>query len=542
MTADNVRPLTGKDGKARAAAMAPTTAAEAAALEPVEEWPEVVPFEATEPPAPFPTDALPPVLARFVTDTSESLGMTPDLVAVSMLAAVSTVTGGRWSVEAPWRKAWREQAVLFIVGVAPPGSMKSAAMRAAMAPVADLQQELRERFAGEVAEALQRRELDEDRLKELRRVALKAKDSSERVQAEGEAVDLARSLAEQPVPNIPQLFTTDATPESMEVFLYRNGERGAWVDSEGGLWTMLSGRHASKPGAVSMEIFLKGFTGGEAVEVNRLGREGASLRSPALTIGMLTQPDHLRSAMANIEGGVGRGLFDRFLFSWPESSPVDRSQPATPVSSEVADAYAAAVRRLYQVAEAIPPGDRRVLAMNPDAADILQSFAAWARAAVEPGGDLDADGLKGWAEKLPGQVHRLAGMLTLIADPHADTVTADAAVGAVNLGHYFVVHARRTMMELGLDTGAKAARKCWEAIVHARSRSPRMWNEWPEVVTLQDVTETVKGNRSLGLDRTPGVEAALILLAEEYHLLRRIEDGKAGRKRWEVHPDHRPRR
>jgi hypothetical protein len=56
--------------------------------------------------------------------------------------------------------------------------------------------------------------------------------------------------------------------------------------------------------------------------------------------------------------------------------------------------------------------------------------------------------------------------------------------------------------------------------------------------------ESVRGSKSLGLDASEGVAAALERLQADYGLVRKLPavTGKAGRpsERWEVHPDYRP--
>lgn len=539
MTADNVTPITGND---RVAKIAPITDDEAAEAVTVEPWPEVVPFDVAAPPEPFPTDALPPALARFVADTSTAMGADDDLVGASVLGAVSAVVGGRWIVPAPWRPSWREQLVLYVAAVAPPGSMKSAAMGAALAPLAELQRQLRERYGPEVAEAASARKIDEKRLAAYESQAANTENKGDaKTDPRLLAADLARDLESKPLPVVPRIYVTDATPEKVEALLGQHGERIAWLDSEGGIFTMLSGRYASKGGGVSIDIFLKGYSG-DGVEVARMGRDDVELYSPALTVAITTQPAHLRAAITNVEGGKGRGLFDRFVYVWPKSAPVDRSQPTREVRAEVKAAYSQALHDLYGTAEKVPPGDRRVLDMDPDAADALQSFTRWVTEASKSGGVLDVDTLADWNSKLPGQVIRLAGMLTLIADPKAGSITIEAAAGAVRLGHYFASHARYTFLELDLDPEVVAARKCWEALT-AESRRGK-WKEWPAFVSTREVFEAVKGSTALGLDKADNVRAALTRLAsDDYGLLRSIPKvtDKRGQpsERWEVHPDYR---
>ena len=525
MTADNVTPL---GGKSRAAAMAPTSEAEARAATP---WPELLPLDSAATPPAFPVESLPPAIRDFVAETSEGMRTAPDLLATFALAAVSAVTGGRWTVSLEWT----EPLVLHTVVVAPPGSMKSAAMAEATRPLVALERELAERYGPEVAVAESKRRMDQKRLAEYEAKAAKGSTTGE--DNEGLALDLARDLEENPVQVVPAIFTTDGTAEAVEQLLQKHGERFAWLDAEGGYFTMVAGRYSAKGSGANLDVFVKAHSG-DAVKVHRVGREPVSLDSPALTVGIAAQPSHLMAAAGNSEL-MGRGIFARLLYSWPDLQPVDRSQKVRPVDPARAAEYESALRDLWKVAETISPGTRRNLTVDPDADDVLRSFFRWTFDARQDGGELHAEGLDSWASKLDGQTLRLAGMFALIENPGADTVTVADATRAVNVARYFVAHARRAFGEVGLLPELAAARRCWKAIKEARQR-PGQWKEWPAVVTTRDVMESVKGSRSLGLDTAEGVKAALAHLAENGRLrpLAR-ETGSRGKpsERWEVNPE-----
>ena len=240
---------------------------------------------------------------------------------------------------------------------------------------------------------------------------------------------------------------------------------------------------------------------------------------------------------------MGRGLFARMLFAWPDLQPVNRSVNRPPPRPNVTAAYAALVDRMYRAGASIDKDFRRVLTVDPDAGDVLDAFFQWTYEAQLSGGDLSAEGLDSWAAKLDGATLRLAGIFAVADDPGAISVNLDAVTRAVELARYYADHARRTFGEVGLLPEVAAARKCWEAIVQARPR-PNRWKEWPEVVTTRDVMESVRGSKSLGLDTSEGVAAALEHLQADYGLVRKLPavTGRPGRpsERWEVHPDYRP--
>jgi len=529
VTTDNVTPLS---GKSRAAAMAPTSEAEALTSE---VWPDLLPLDGADAPPPFPTDQLPPVLSRFVEAQAEAFRTSPDLLGTFSLAAVSTVTGGRWRVEPEGPGGWSEPLVLHTVGVATPSGMKSPAMAAALAPLVALEAELRERYEPEAAEAAQLRRIDEKRLAEYETKAAKATPEDPDNYREL-AADLARDLRTKPVFSVPALFTTDSTAERVEQLLAENAERFAWLDAEGGLFTMLAGRYSAKNGAANLDVFVKGHSG-DPVKVQRVGRDPVNLNAPALTVGIAVQPSALIAAAKNPEL-MGRGVFARMLFSWPDLPVVDRSKPSRSVPAAVAGGYTAAIRDLWAEAEKVEAGSRRALGVDPDALDVLRDFFGWTHAERSFGGSLAAEGLDSWAGKLDGQAVRLAGILTLAENPKAESVTMAAATRAVTLArYYFVPHASRAFGEVDLLPELSAARKCWQAVTDARP-TPTRWKEWPAVVSKRDVMESVKGSRSLGLNTAEGVGAALVTLANSGYLqeLPKEPGARGNPSRWAVRP------
>lgn len=531
MSSDNVTPIS------RAAMIAPTTETQAAAVA----WDDPVPFDAADAPPPFPVDALPDTLARFVEGTSRAMGMPADLLGVFALTAVSALTGGRWKVKPdPSREDWIDPVVIYGVGIAPPGSMKSAAMSAAIAPLVQIETELAERYGPEVEVAASARRIDEKRLATLEGQAAAYDTKKGAVETDPRllAEDLARDLATKPVPVVPEVFTTDATPEKVETLLADHGGSFAWLSDEGGLFTMAAGRYSAKGAGANLDVFVNGHSGG-AVKVHRKSRATVKITSAALTVGLGTQPSHFTAAARNVEL-TGRGLFARMLISWPDMGPVDRSQPGKPTPPGVAHAYAGALKALHRKAETIRGGEPVVLTASPEVTEVLRPHFRWTYESQLPGGELAAPGLDSWAAKLDGATARLTAILTLADNPQATTLTVEAAQGAIALARYFASHARRAFTEVDLLPEVSEARRCWQAIQEAKPRAGK-WKEWPAVVSTRDVHDACR--TTPGLETSAAVSAALTRLAEEYHLLRPVKrpEGQGGRpsERWQVHPDYR---
>lgn len=493
----------------------------------LERWESPVPLTGTTSPPPFPVDQMPEPLATFVASTSASMRTAPDLLAAFVLAATATVVAGRWRVEVE-PGGWAEPLTLHVVAVAPPGCMKSPAMDKATEPLVSLEAELADRYGPEVAQAATERRIAEGRLKRLEGEAASAKNPN----AEREALELAHHLAAEVPPVVPRLFTTDSTPEALERLLATQHERIAWLDSEGGIFRMAAGGYSARGSAPNIEVFVKGHSG-DAIKVDRVGREPLALKSPSLTIGVAVQPSVMVAAGQNVDL-TGRGLLARQLIAWPDLLPVDRSQPATPAAPAAVAAYADRLHELYRAGAALGPGTVRTLTVDPDALHALREWFAWTSAEQRTGGELA--GIADWAAKLDGATVRLAGVLTLAADPDASSVTLDAAGRAIALARYFTAHARRAFGEVGLRDDVRHARTCLEAIRRARPTGDR-WRDWPDYVTTREVHRAVA---SADLARADDVREALTTLAEAGYL-RRQDGRERGRgrppERWAVNPE-----
>src|ERR1035437_2116250 len=87
--------------------------------------------------APFPVDIFPSGLALLVNEAAETFPCPPDFVAIPCLAAASVAIGR--SVALAVKDSWIESASLYMVFCAPPGSIKSEALKVAVHPMFELQ-------------------------------------------------------------------------------------------------------------------------------------------------------------------------------------------------------------------------------------------------------------------------------------------------------------------------------------------------------------------------------------------------------------------
>ena len=78
-----------------------------------------------------------------------------------------------------------------------------------------------------------------------------------------------------------QLYADDVTPEKLTSVLAEHDGIASVISAEGGIFDQLAGGMYSK--AVNIDVFLKGHAG-DAIRIDRIGRNSESVESPALTL------------------------------------------------------------------------------------------------------------------------------------------------------------------------------------------------------------------------------------------------------------------
>ena len=116
------------------------------------DWPEPAPLHATLPAPPFPVDALPRVIADYTTDAAERMQCSVDLIAIPALFTCASLIG-KEAVLRPKAEddEWEERPCLWGMSIAPPGSMKSPALKVAIQPLVKVEAKLAQTYREEKA-------------------------------------------------------------------------------------------------------------------------------------------------------------------------------------------------------------------------------------------------------------------------------------------------------------------------------------------------------------------------------------------------------
>lgn len=378
------------------------------------------PTALNRPVPPFPTWAL-GWLEDDIVRLADDLQTPVDLVAMMTLATLAATVRGR--AYATVRGTWTEPLNLYVLVVAGAGETKSPALAAVTKPLRQIEKELADAAADEVARRRQAIRLQEGRLKKAEAAAVAANGDDRRVR-EHEAMLEREALEKLPEAVAPRLLAGDTTAEGLVRLLAEQRGVMASLTAEGGLFDTLAGGRYSN-GMANLDAVLQAHDGREPILVDRKVGDPIRVDHPCLTLGLAVQPQVLEK-VGESDAAVGRGFLARFLFSYPESRLGRRNTDHEPSAGGFADIEAA----VRGVNDLLSPGFadiadiplRNELRLTTTTYSHLSAFRAELEPRRGPSGDLAS--ITSWAAKLDGQVVRLAGLLELLSRAETSAISA----------------------------------------------------------------------------------------------------------------------
>ncbi|HEU5088422.1 MAG TPA: YfjI family protein [Roseiflexaceae bacterium] len=523
-------------------------------------WPALVSLAPTNLPA-FPLDILPTWLQDFAEAVTETMQTPPDLAGMLGLSILSAACARYFVVQV--RPGWEEPTNVYTVTSLPPGNRKSPVFRQMTAPLVAFEQDLIARADAIIREALNQQDILQQQLEAAKREAAKAKAQFERDDAWAKVTEITEQLKALTVPSVPKMIVDDITPEALSSELAAQEGRIAALSSEGDLFAIMAGRYSS--GTPNLGVFLKGHAG-DPIRVDRRNRSEV-IHQPALTIGITTQPDVLRSFSANA-AFRGQGLLARFFYAIPKSTVGSRQIETPPIDEAIQTEYAASLRRLLVLARIWGNANsgnngncgKRALALlrsdsgdsdpiyfinintyfnylyiNSDGNTLIRQFELWLEPQLGEYGTLG--GMSDWAAKLAGGVARVAALLHLgelvshnshYSQNTPEIVPADMVARALRFAEYQMAHARAAYAEIGADPALEPAR----VIVRWLETSGA------SIFTKRDCWQSVRGGV---FQKAEDVDPALTLLVDHGYIREMAQEERAGpgrkpSQRYEVNP------
>ena len=489
--------------------------------ETTDQWIEPIPLEEEQPPA-YDLSKL-GELGAYAQHTAEAIAVPYGMSLMTHLGAVSAAVGGRRRVIV--RPEWSEAVVLHTLALAPPGSRKSAAQGKATAPLKAQEEARQEADRTEVAMDEMKREILAERIKEARKRAVMGKTRQERVAAEADIMDLVgRQVAMGSPKQLTRLTASDITPEELAYLMDRQGERMAIVESEASFLSIVSGRYSqgSKP---KLELMLSAYDH-QSVTVDRVSKdEPVMLKNPSLTISLAIQGDAISGLGKSCVEMDKKGAWGRFLYD-VSSGHTLRTRYTPEIPAEAEAAHRQRIRDLMKVC--YDDTDVRDMTLTSEAADIF--FAHYKKSDPALRADHYRVRIKGWDEKQPGRIIRIAALRTLYENPHALEIPAHIMQDVVDLDEIMTAHAHKAsgFMQLSDRDPLEPARDVLDWLKGEMFTRP---------VKASEVQAAMRRKRRPWCNRLDDVLDALQALAEYHYIGFRVRpDGSRDNRLFKVHP------
>ncbi|MBN9523104.1 DUF3987 domain-containing protein, partial [bacterium] len=503
----------------------PDAAAPAAAGD--DPWPDPIPLSRPVAVPPFPAEVLPGWVRDWAAAVATEKQVPVDLPALLALGLVGA--GLARKVVARPRPGFAEPVNLFVMPVLPPGERKSQTLAAALAPVRDLERELRDAARPAVAAAESDFRVAEARVKGLEAKLVKAEDPDQKGRLREQLAAARDELLKVEVPPMPLLYTEDDTPDALKAEVIRQGGRLTVASTEAKCLENIT-LYSDRP---NFDVYLKGHAGDE-LKTGRVSRGRAAVADPALSCLLAPQPAVLEGLAASA-ALKGRGFLARWAYALPESRVGRRAVGAPAVPGAVQATYHRLLRAVWETGYGVDPETgapaARVLGFDPGADAAFRAFEAEVEPLLAPGGALG--GLAGWGNKLCGLCARLAAGLH-VADALGDgrgwasPIGAGAVTRAARLCRgYLVPHALAAFGLMGADAKLAAARRVWRWVAGNR----------PAEFTKRDCFNALRAH----FETVDQLQPALDLLERHFLIRAKVSPERAGRGRrpspvYEVNP------
>lgn len=495
-------------------------------------WPALALTQAPALPS-FPVRALPEWQRDFVMELSESRQVTVDGPAMLSLAAIGAAAAKRVVVHAGGDDI--HPINIWVAVIMRSGEGKSPVVRPLARPFERAQQQLGEQAALAARDFRVDRAVLEQRSRAVIRACARARTGDEREALRKEALELEAQLNRLKEYTEPRVYTEDTTLEALTRSMARSKGALALISDEGSSFFANASRRA--PGGIdAIESLLRAHSG-MTIVVDRVSRPSVVVHEPALSVAITTQ-SRTFGRLLRRESLEGRGLWERFLIIQPWSRAGERVGLPPAMDRAAVTTYNAAIHSLF----ALPVIERttgnlrpRELRLLPEAQERLRAFSEAIDRRMAPDGDLRAEPIIGWAQKLRTNVVRLAGILRLAegGSPTGATgdrnsvISADVFGRAEEIATYCLAHAQRLITpESASGDDVRVAldwlRSRGEPTFRARDLQRYRRAQFPNAAFVEPVTRLL-------------LEANAIRPAPNHHRVGRPPD------EYEVHPDLRSR-
>ena len=332
--------------------------------------------------APFPIEALPPILRAFVTELGTETLLPTALVSPVVLSAVSASLGAGLTINSLGNRWLRGN--LFTLIVSPSGGGKGQLFDSAMRPLIAEDTRILDTWRNNTLPRLKAEESFLTKKKE-RLGRLKGSDEEQEKEAVFKLTEIEKRLGIIAHEKIePRVFCQDVTREKLaELLSGQPREALASLSSEArGVISVLNGRYTN--GSSDEDIYLSGFSG-DPYRQDRLNRPSIRLVRPCLSVMWMVQPDVWKSLSEN-EALIQSGLLPRFNMSAPEVTLQEIPEIPFTISQATRSRYDGLITDLLKQFRATT-GEPTVVNAASDATKAFRDFENDLRHKRNPGGE-----------------------------------------------------------------------------------------------------------------------------------------------------------
>lgn len=375
------------------------------------------------------------VISEYTLALSKSTETPIEFCFMNILAVISIVCQRIAKVQV--KPDYHETLTLWVCNAMESGNRKSPVISKISEPLREIEKSMAQEVKKQRSEIEERNFAHTEAIKNSRNAITKIQKGKKNKFLSSDEIDIELNNIEnekeklEDLPSLPQLTTSDSTPEGIVRLLKENSGYIGILSDEGGILDTINGRYNNN--IPNLDVFLKGYSG-DYVSVNRMHNDPISVDSANVAFGISPQPSVLLNIMSDTNLR-NRGFIARFCLLLPESRVGYRISLTPSIPSELSHDYSYLLKKLMSI------NNQLILCLSTEA------FKHWLKLSEETEREMRVSGkffkIKDWASKYPGKVIRIAGILHLIKNannPEKTTINIDTFIQAQKIGELVMDH------------------------------------------------------------------------------------------------------
>ena len=450
--------------------------------EQVEQWADIKPFEKNTDLQPFPLETLPKVLRDYVEAVTAYNSVYPEMCILPLFSALSLCLQGKAVVKHPGT-GFEQPINLYCITIAPPSERKTHTQQPFFKPINDYEKRYNTIHDRDIKDYHIKREMLQNKLRKTIQRAKDAKDEREALQLRA---DLTKLEAE---PVNPLNFTVqDITPEALIDTLNENKERAAIIGDEATLFKILGGAYSSKGSSgVNFDILLNCYDGTQ-YRVSRKNSGNTYLQNPLATIGIMVQPQPFKDILES-KDFKGKGLLQRFIFTFPRSNAGNVPFSAPEIPSKTAAAYKDLI---YSLLEKPQPENPAALKFNAKAKTLIEYYHYELQKKLKTSKDY-SDLETEYINKQISKALRIAALLHFCGHSETEMIDELTAMNAVKISTWLENQAAAALNEEMMTDTERNARYILKRITDQIQKAAIDQNKPLTKRDISRLCQTVKG-------------------------------------------------